>query len=174
MWTVLPGSIASFTNEIRPSAVASGMRRCGFFRSQAHLLAQRWQSASFVPYVGPLLQRSKAPAPPVLGLGCHAINKGVRIKTVICLVAVVILIGDRSLTHAQSQFQMTEQACGEFKKADAELNRVYQINKYSQQRPETPCSRRRLGRLKGRGLRSAMLTSKPSIPTPFREWHTVA
>ena len=53
-------------------------------------------------------------------------NKGVRKKTVICFVSVVILIGDRDPAHTQTQSQMTEQACGEFKKADAELNRVYQ------------------------------------------------
>ena len=59
-------------------------------------------------------------------MGCHAINKGVRTKTVISLISVVIFIADRDPAHAQTQSQMTDQACGEFKKADSELNRVYQ------------------------------------------------
>jgi uncharacterized protein YecT (DUF1311 family) len=60
----------------------------------------------------------------VFRLSCY--NKGVRTKTVIGFVSVVLLFGGGGPTHAQTQSQMTEQACGGFKKADAELNRVYQ------------------------------------------------
>lgn len=38
----------------------------------------------------------------------------------------LLLFGVRRPTPAQTQSQMTEQACAEFKKADVELNRVYQ------------------------------------------------
>ena len=68
-------------------------------------------------------------------MSCY--NKGVRTKAVIGFVSVVLLFGGRDPTHAQTQSQMTEQACGEFKKADAELNRVYQQK--SQPEPQTPC-----------------------------------
>ncbi|HXB68480.1 MAG TPA: lysozyme inhibitor LprI family protein [Candidatus Acidoferrales bacterium] len=47
-------------------------------------------------------------------------------KTIIVFFSAVFLFGSGNPTDAQTQSQMTEQACGEFKKADAELNRVYQ------------------------------------------------
>jgi uncharacterized protein YecT (DUF1311 family) len=50
----------------------------------------------------------------------------VQTKAIIGFLSVVLFFGGRNPTHAQTQAQMTEQVCGEFKKADAELNRVYQ------------------------------------------------
>jgi uncharacterized protein YecT (DUF1311 family) len=47
-------------------------------------------------------------------------------KTVVSFVVVVLLLGDRSAAIAQTQKDLTEQACGKLKKADSELNRVYQ------------------------------------------------
>lgn len=47
-------------------------------------------------------------------------------KAIIGFLSVVLFFGGRNATHAQTQSQMTEQACGDFMKADAELNRVYQ------------------------------------------------
>src|SRR5262249_7837366 len=47
-------------------------------------------------------------------------------KTVGSFVVVVLLLGDRSPAIAQTQAELTEQACSKFKKADSELNRVYE------------------------------------------------
>jgi uncharacterized protein YecT (DUF1311 family) len=50
----------------------------------------------------------------------------VLIKTVVSFVIVIWLLGDRCPAIAQTQAELAEQACGKFKKADSELNRVYQ------------------------------------------------
>jgi Lysozyme inhibitor LprI len=59
----------------------------------------------------------------VFRLSCY--NKGVRTKTVIGFVSVVLLFGGGGPTHAQTQSQMTEQACGGFKKADKAADAVF-------------------------------------------------
>jgi uncharacterized protein YecT (DUF1311 family) len=59
-------------------------------------------------------------------MALHAINTGVLTKTVTSFIVLGLLLGVQNPGVAQSQTELTAQACGEFKKADSELNKVFQ------------------------------------------------
>src|SRR5215472_5756425 len=59
-------------------------------------------------------------------IALHAINAGVLTKTVTSFVVLGLLLGAQNPGVAQTQTELTAQACGEFKKADTELYKVYQ------------------------------------------------